>query len=114
MGCAGSRPNLLPNLSSNHNLSSPHKGFILFDSKTIEYLKVNELEIKQKLKERCELKLFITLHIFQTAQYLNLQIIKKIQLFHNYERVISTCINFQVQTVNNKKNKEKFGSTCSK
>jgi hypothetical protein len=60
MGCAGSRPNLLPNLSSNHNLSSPHKGFILFDSKTIEYLKVNELEIKQKLKERCELKLFKT------------------------------------------------------
>ena len=56
MGCAGSRPHLLPSLSNNH-INTPQKGFILFDSKTVEYLKANETEIKAKLKERCEQKL---------------------------------------------------------
>jgi hypothetical protein len=56
MGCAGSRPHLLPSLSNNH-INTPQKGFILFDSKTVEYLKANETEIKAKLKERCDQKL---------------------------------------------------------
>ena len=60
MGCAGSRPSqLIPNLGSHHNhhTNSPHKGFILFNAKTIEYLQANEPEIKEKLKHRCEQKL---------------------------------------------------------
>lgn len=56
MGCAGSRPHLLPSLSSHHS-NSPQKGFILFDAKTIEYLRANETHIKQQLKQRCEQKL---------------------------------------------------------
>ncbi len=38
-------------------MNSPQKGFILFNAKTIEYLQANELEIKEKLKKRCEVKL---------------------------------------------------------
>ncbi|CAF0709788.1 unnamed protein product [Brachionus calyciflorus] len=61
MGCAGSKPHHL--LSSTikehhpHHVNSPQKGFILFNAKTIEYLKANENEIRQKLVQRCELKI---------------------------------------------------------
>jgi len=62
MGCAGSRPSqLIPSLGNHHHhphhMNSPQKGFILFNAKTIEYLQANELEIKEKLKKRCEVKL---------------------------------------------------------
>ena len=62
MGCAGSRPSqLLPSLGSHHHhhhhMNSPQKGFILFNAKTIESLQANELEIKEKLRQRCEQKL---------------------------------------------------------
>lgn len=56
MGCAGSRPHTLLSLNSN-TTNSPQKGFILFNSKTIEYLIANEAETKQKLIQRCEPKL---------------------------------------------------------
>lgn len=64
MGCAGSRPSqLLPSLGNHHHhhhhrhTDSPQKGFILFNAKTIEFLQANELDIKEKLKQRCEQKL---------------------------------------------------------
>lgn len=63
MGCAGSRPSHLIQSFGNshhhhhHHVNSPQKGFILFNAKTIEYLQANELEIKEKLRARCELKL---------------------------------------------------------
>lgn len=65
MGCAGSRPSqLLPSLGNHHHhhhhhrhMDSPQKGFILFNAKTIEFLQANELDIKEKLKQRCEQKL---------------------------------------------------------
>lgn len=56
MGCAGSKPSLL-NHSSNH-VNSPQKGFIIFNAKTIEFIKVYETDLKQKIKEKCEQKLF--------------------------------------------------------
>lgn len=69
MGCTGSKPSLLLSGSSHHNhhhhhhtngngtINSPQKGFILFNSKTIDYLKANESDIKEKLKSRCKGKL---------------------------------------------------------
>ena len=62
MGCTGSKPHLLlsSTLASHHphqHVNSPQKGFILFNEKTFDYLRENELEIKQKLRKRCETKL---------------------------------------------------------
>jgi hypothetical protein len=56
MGCAGSKPSLL-NHSANH-ANSPQKGFIIFNAKTIEYIKAHENELKLKIKEKCDQKLF--------------------------------------------------------
>ena len=49
MGCQGSR--------NRQDDVSNRPGYIAFDVKTIQYLKVNESEIKSKLRERCEQKL---------------------------------------------------------
>lgn len=61
MGCAGSKPHHLLSSSikdhHHHHANSPQKGFILFNAKTIEYLKANESEIKLKLVDRCDQKL---------------------------------------------------------
>lgn len=59
MGCAGSKPHHLSSSSHHvhHHTNSPQKGFILFNARTIEYLKANESEIKAKLIERGEHKL---------------------------------------------------------
>jgi hypothetical protein len=51
-GCAPSKPSLL-----NH-VNSPQKGFIIFNAKTIEFIKVHEHDLKIKIKEKCEQKLF--------------------------------------------------------
>ena len=51
-GCAPSKPSLL-----NH-VNSPQKGFIIFNAKTIEFIKVHEHDLKTKIKEKCEQKLF--------------------------------------------------------
>lgn len=59
MGCAGSKPHhlLSSSIKDHHNHNSPQKGFILFNAKTIEYLKANESDIKLKLVQRSEQKL---------------------------------------------------------
>lgn len=52
-GCAPSKPSLL-----NNHVNSPQKGFIIFNAKTIEFIKVHEHDLKTKIKEKCEQKLF--------------------------------------------------------
>ena len=64
MGCAGSKPHsIIPSATSlhhphHHHVNSPQKGFILFNEKTIEYIKANENELRDIIKSRCEQKLF--------------------------------------------------------
>jgi hypothetical protein len=53
MGCAGSKPH-----ANQNSVSSPQKGFIIFNEKTVEYIKANEADLRRVLKERCEHKLF--------------------------------------------------------
>jgi hypothetical protein len=70
MGCTGSKPMLL--FSNNNNIKSKQpysinttptatttlqKGFILFNAKTLEYLKANEVAVKQKLIDRSKKQL---------------------------------------------------------
>jgi len=56
MGCTGSRPNFRSSLDQQYTNSS-QPGFITFDTQTVEFIKANELDIKTKLKHRCEQKL---------------------------------------------------------
>jgi len=60
MGCTGSKPHLLltsSNQSGTGLAPSPQKGFILFNSKTLAYLRANENDIKPALAKRCVQKL---------------------------------------------------------
>lgn len=54
MGCAGSKQH---HLSSSALNLPPQKGFIIFNAKTIEYIRANEEQLKSTIRERCELKL---------------------------------------------------------
>lgn len=68
MGCTGSKPHLLltngggggGGNSCSNGVSglapSPQKGFILFNSKTLAYLRANQNEIKPTLAKRCAQK----------------------------------------------------------
>lgn len=69
MGCTGSKPShllLTSNAAANGNtgsangssgmVASPHKGVILFNSKTLAYLRANEADIRPLLVKRCALK----------------------------------------------------------
>jgi hypothetical protein len=68
MGCTGSKPShllLTSNAAANGNTSStngsgmvasPHKGVILFNSKTLAYLRANEADIRPLLVKRCAQK----------------------------------------------------------
>lgn len=62
MGCTGSKPHLLLSSSLNQNtnggpIASPQKGFILFNSKTLAYLRAHENATKLALIKRCRQKL---------------------------------------------------------
>lgn len=107
MGCAGSRPSqLIPSLSNHHHhhhhhMNSPQKGFILFNAKTIEYLQANELEIKEKLKQRCEQKLAKAIPQSTSSKSL-LNNAKRTLLFNSGNSNIASNNTDNVEQANNK------------